>query len=372
MMEKCLIVVIDGCAPGYLTRETAPEIFRLAEQYGFVKEVLSAVPTVTNVNHACILSGQFPETTKITGNYYYDPSTGAEGLIEEKGYMKAPTILETYKENGGKTALLTVKGKVLGVYGAGVTIGISVQTPDTGLIRSLGLEMPPGVSDLSATEWIMKAALSCIEKEDPDFVYCTTNDYCFHHYGPETREARQQIAWVDEYISRIHAADPHRRIYITADHGMNRKTVLLNFQHIADNRGLPLYCLAPLKDRYVENHIYQEGGILYLYLKHKEDGERLCSLVRSIPQIETILTKEEAAGQFRLPPDKIGDYVIFAAEGCAFGEVEGESMQTDAVRTHGSLYERKVPLAAIHPLMGEERYEYSRDIVANMLRGLKI
>ena len=76
-MRKVLIFVIDGCAPEYLTEKTAPDIFRLAKQDGgFVKTVQAAVPTVTNVNHACILSGAFPEDTHVIGNYYYNRQTG--------------------------------------------------------------------------------------------------------------------------------------------------------------------------------------------------------------------------------------------------------------------------------------------------------
>ena len=48
-MDKSLIVVIDGCAPEYLTRETAPDLFAAAESFGFAKTVKSAIPSVTNV-----------------------------------------------------------------------------------------------------------------------------------------------------------------------------------------------------------------------------------------------------------------------------------------------------------------------------------
>lgn len=366
-MKKTLILVIDGCAPEYLTPETAPNIHALASAFGFVKRVKGAVPTVTNVNHACILSGRFPEETKMTGNYFYNPETGEEGFIEEKGIMKAETILQRCRSLGGKTAFLTVKGKLLGIYGEDADLGISVQNPDETLLSSLGLGMPPKVSDLSSTRWILEAALACIQKESPELVYCTTNDFCFHHYGPDTEEAREQIAWIDQYVKAIHEAEPDRQIYITADHGMNQKHHLINFQHIADNRGLHLFCLAPLKDRYIENHIYQEGGVLYLFLKRPEERKALLELVNSTPEIERILTKEEAASLLHLPPEKIGDYVLLAAPDCAFGEVDGESLYTDDVRTHGSIHEQEVPLAAIHPHMPASAYQYSKDIAVYLL-----
>ena len=64
-MEKVLILVIDGCAPAYLTEQTAPKLFALARQRGFVKAVRCAMPSVTNVNHACILSGRWPAETGV-------------------------------------------------------------------------------------------------------------------------------------------------------------------------------------------------------------------------------------------------------------------------------------------------------------------
>ena len=92
-MKKAMILVIDGCRADYITPDTAPDVFRIASEHGFFKTVQGAMPSVTNVNHACILSGRWPEETKVTGNYFYNPETEEEGFIEEQGYMKAETIL---------------------------------------------------------------------------------------------------------------------------------------------------------------------------------------------------------------------------------------------------------------------------------------
>ncbi|MCQ4637166.1 alkaline phosphatase family protein [Anaerovorax odorimutans] len=367
-MQKVLIIVIDGCAPEYLTRETAPNIFKMSENAGsFAKTVQGAIPSVTNVNHACIMSGFFPEDTHVVGNYYYDPNTGDQGFIEGKGFMKAPTILEKYKAAGGKTSLLTVKGKILEVFGAGVDIGISVQKPDPVLLERLDLPLPPQVQSPDSSRWIFEAAYQCIRKENPDLVYCTTNDFVMHHYGPETSEAQEQIRTIDEYVAKIHDLDPNRQIYITADHGMNQKKTLINLQTISDEAGFHMVCVPPLKDRYIENHIYQEGGILYLYLKDKEEATQILELVSSQPAVEQVLPAKEAAALYHLPEGEIGDYVAFAAKDCAFGEVDGTILHTDQVRTHGSLYERTVPLIAVNAAADESQYAYSKDIVRHLL-----
>ena len=365
MKNKVMILVIDGCAPEYITPEFAPNIHRLAKQYGFAKTVKAVVPTVTNVNHASILSGKFPSETGMAGNYYYNPATGEEGFIEEKGFMKAETLLQAYRKRGLKTAFLTVKGKLLGVYGHAADFGISVQTPDEALLKKLGLAAPPEVSSLESSRWIVEAARAVIKKEDPALVYCTTNDFGFHHFGPEAAEAQRQVRQIDEAVAAIHEADPERQIYITADHGMNQKHQLLDFQQLADEAGLHIFCLAPLKDRYKENHVYQEGGILYLFLKKPEEKDALLALIKTRPEIEAVMTNKEAAEKMHLPLRGIGDYVIFTAPDCAFGELERTvTLVTDASRTHGSLYEQEVPLLAIHPAAPADAYQYSKDIAA--------
>ncbi len=363
-MKKVMILVIDGCQPEYLSARTAPEIFRLAESRGFAKTVMSAMPSVTNVNHACIMSGRWPEETKVIGNYFYDPATEQEGFIEERGYMKAETILQRYQKAGGKTALLTVKGKVLGVYGDGADIGISAQAPEEKWLERYGLKAPPAIDSVEASGWITEAAYRCIGTDDPDLVYCTTNDYVFHHFAPGEKEAEAQIAAIDEYIGKISRLDPERQIYITADHGMNQKKTIVNFQMTAEKAGFDVYCLPPLKDRYIENHIYQEGGMLYVFLKDSSQAERFATFAKESTFVEKILTGAEAAREYHLPEEKIGDYVLLAGKDTAFGEIEEETLCTEESRTHGSLYEREIPLIAINPEKTQEHYRYNKDIVS--------
>lgn len=366
-MRKAMILVIDGCKPDYLTEKTAPNIFKLANEHGFAKTVNGAMPSVTNVNHACIMSGKWPEDTKITGNYFYDPVSKAEGFIEERGYMKAETILQHYKAKGKTTALLTVKGKILGVYGDGADIGISVQTPDESLLKEYGLDSPPDIDTVEATEWIIKAAYHCIKKDSPDLLYVTTNDYIFHHFAPGTDEASEQIRAIDYYIGKIAELEPDRQIYITADHGMNQKTRIVNFQRIAAKSGFDVYCLPPLKDRYIENHVYQEGGMLYVFLNDPSQTDKFREFAEAQPYIESVISNKKAAELYHLPAAQIGDYVLLTNEESAFGECEQDILYTQESRTHGSFYEREVPLVAINPEKPANNYTYSMDIAKHLL-----
>ena len=68
-MDKALVIAIDGCNPLYITEETAPDLHRLVHENGFAKTVECVLPSVTNVNHAAILSGEWPEKTGVVDNH---------------------------------------------------------------------------------------------------------------------------------------------------------------------------------------------------------------------------------------------------------------------------------------------------------------
>lgn len=369
-MEKALICTIDGCAEEYITEQTAPNIYRLLKEKGFYKAITGAMPSVTNVNHACILTGLPPRDTGITGNYYYDPVTGEDGFIEEKGFLKAETIIGRYHAAGLKTAIAAVKHKVIGVYGGNADFTISAQHPEKSNMGAWGAqcdeEHAPDITAAECTGWMMEHVYRCIKAESPDFVYCTTNDYIFHHFAPGTPEAAEQMRYIDEYIGKIADLEPERQIYITADHGMNQKHYLLDFGRLAAENGIDLYALPPLKDRYIENHPYQEGGMLYIFMKDRSQEAELLKLAESAPEIESVLPAEKAAQMYDLPEDLIGDHVLFAADDCAFGEMEQARLYTDDSRTHGSLYERRIPLIAVNPPKPAEHYTHNWDIVRNL------
>lgn len=363
-MDKLLIVVIDGCSLNYISKETTPNFYRIAKN-GFCKCVKSAIPSVTNVNHASILSGKFPCDHGVVGNYYYNKETGEQGFIESSGFIKTDTVLDIFHKRGYSTALLTVKGKVLDTFGSNVDFGISVQNPNEIFVRYLDMDMPPAVGSLEANEWILKACYKLLKKNNPDVVYCTTNDYMMHNFAPETEEAISQMGKIDKWIGKIYDLDPTREIYITADHGMNKKSKVVNLQAVMDRMNYDVVCHPPIKDRYLENHIYQEGGALYLYLKEsaKDKEEEILEFLRELPSVELVLAKDEAAKKYRLPEDSIGDYVIFAGKDYAFGELDVEELETDKVRTHGSLHEQAIPLIAVNPRDEACKYRFSRDIV---------
>ena len=361
MSGKTLIIVIDGCSTDYITKENTPNLYRLGYA-GFYKKIKSAIPSVTNVNHATILSGSFPNNHGVVGNYYYDRQTGNEGFIESNRHMKAETIIDIYKKLGKSTALLTVKGKVLEVFGTNAQIGINLQKPDKSLLEKFKLETPPYVASFEAYDWIFKACYNVISIANPDLVYCTTNDYMMHNFEPDSKEAKKVMQTIDQWIGKIYDLDHTREIYITADHGMNKKSRLIDLQKKLDNAGFKTFCLLSLKDRYMENHKYQEGGTVYVYVLDEKQIQNVMDYLKKCDFADLVCDKHYAAKEFNLPVDNIGDIFIISNAESAFAELEKDEIFVNT-RTHGSLHEQEIPLIAVNAKKEASYYKYSADIV---------
>lgn len=94
----------------------APFIARLlAEGSAFKAEAV--VPTFTNPNNLSIVTGAPPAVHGICGNYFFDRQAGAEVMMNDPKYLRAPTILAAFAQAGAKVAVVTAKDKLRKLLG---------------------------------------------------------------------------------------------------------------------------------------------------------------------------------------------------------------------------------------------------------------
>ena len=90
------VVCIDGCAEEYLNEGLAhgrmPHLARIV-RHGARATVRASLPTFTNVNNAAIVTGQPPSVTGISGNFFLDPETGEEVMMNSSRFLRCETIL---------------------------------------------------------------------------------------------------------------------------------------------------------------------------------------------------------------------------------------------------------------------------------------
>lgn len=363
MHPKAMIILIDGAVADYLSPTAAPLLHQLVTTTrGFYRPVTGQFPTVTNVNHARILTGATPAENGINGNGFYDRATGTATFIESADFLTAPTLFTKLQQTGHTSALLTVKGKIDQVFGHDATYRINAEQPDAALLKTIGAPLPPDISSLHSGAWVVATARDLIATKSPDFVYATTNDYVMHHYAPDSPEANEFIALIDTQIAAIHALEPERTIYVTADHGMNPKPTLINLEKLLARHALSAHILLPLADRYLKNHQYQESGSAYLYADD-HDLPRIQAVLARTAGIQTVLTRAEACARYQLDPTRIGDLVAIATPDTAFGLQPAELLTDYQGRSHGSLAELTVPLFCLAPAPDDQTdYHTTSDI----------
>ena len=161
---------------------------------------------------------------------------------------------------------------------------------------------------------------------------------------------------------------------------MNGRPHLVNLQEVLDRNGFHVFCHSPYREEPAENSGKRAAGrsgnaaehppanqlgmrMLYLKEEQKTKAQKLIDFLEAAPFVDVVSPKEEAAKRFNLPEDLIGDYLVFAADGYAFADFDGEETEQESARSSGSLLERAIPLIAVNAAEVPEKYRYSRDIV---------
>ncbi len=359
-----VIVCIDGCEQDYINQAVqagqAPFLKSLLEK-GSVLAGNCVMPSFTNPNNLSIVTGAPPSVHGICGNFFYDTELKAEVLMNDPKYLRAPTILAAVARAGKKVAVVTAKDKLRSLLGHELKgIYFSAEKADQATVADNGIAdvlrkvgMPlPSVYSAELSEFVFAAGVMLLETERPDLMYLSTTDYVQHKFAPGTEGANSFYAMMDRYLARMD--EQGAIIGITADHGMNAKTDALGrpnivfLQDVIDAQlgGGAARVLLPITDPYVVHH-----GALGSYATVYDTGTlgiaRVAALVSTLPGVERVLTRQQAATEFELPPERIGDLVVLSHRLTVLGTSKAKHDLTGLtvpLRSHGGLSEQRVPL----------------------------
>src|SRR3989440_2642765 len=186
-------VCIDGSEPGYIERAIdaglAPNFSRLMQTASLT--ALSAMPSFTNPNNISIITGRPPAVHGIAGNYFLDPATAKEVMMNDASFLRAPTIMKAFHDAGAKVAVVTAKDKLRALLGHGLdmasgrAIAFSSEKADKANMKEHGIgdvlarigKPLPEVYSSDLSEFVFAAGVSILERERPDLMYLSTTDY---------------------------------------------------------------------------------------------------------------------------------------------------------------------------------------------------
>jgi phosphonoacetate hydrolase len=365
MNRPLVVVCIDGCEYEYITTAVAagaaPFFGRLLAGAGTCFIADCVMPSFTNPNNLSIVTGVPPSVHGICGNYFFDPESGEEVMMNDPRHLRVGTILAAFSKAGAKVAVITAKDKLRKLLGHEMKgICFSSERADQVTLAENGIEgvlervgMPlPSVYSAALSEFVFVAGVKLMEKERPDLMYLSTTDYIQHKAAPGTPAANDFYAMIDRNLARLDALGA--TIVVTADHGMNAK-------HGADGRPNVIYLqdtldawlgknearvILPITDPYVVHH-GALGSFALVYLPAADGARALADRIAELPGIEVVLTRAEGAARFELPADRIGDLVIVSRLNTVIGTARDRhdlSGLDVPLRSHGGMSEQKVPL----------------------------
>jgi phosphonoacetate hydrolase len=365
MNRPLVVVCIDGCQYEYITAAVAagaaPFLGRLLAGAGTCFIADCVMPSFTNPNNLSIVTGVPPSVHGICGNYFFDPESGEEVMMNDPRHLRVGTILAAFSKAGAKVAVITAKDKLRKLLGHGMKgICFSSEKADQvtfaengieGVLERVGLPLP-SVYSAALSEFVFVAGVKLMEKERPDLMYLSTTDYIQHKAAPGTPAANDFYAMIDRNLARLDQLGA--TIVVTADHGMNAK-------HGADGRPNVIYLqdtldawlgknearvILPITDPYVVHH-GALGSFALVYLPAAENARGVADRIAALAGIEMVLTRAEGAARFELPADRIGDLVVVSRLNTVIGTARDRhdlSGLDVPLRSHGGMSEQKVPL----------------------------
>lgn len=386
------VICLDGSSDEYLNasmvRGLMPALTGIIQRGGrFVAR--SVLPSFTNPNNASIITGVPPAIHGIPGNFFVDPATGRERMMNSGEFLRATPITSHAARAGRTVAIITAKDKLRTILakdlpspedarllGCPAPVAVSAEKAGDldasvhGLSREQAASLAgpaPEIYSADASVYVLRLGAALFEAGLTDFAYLSTTDFIQHGHGPDEPEALEFYRRLDEQLGRLDAAGV--RLAITADHGMNAKQ---------DAHGAPMVTylspvvrevdpgakvILPITDPYVRHHasLGSYAGV------HASDPSRVPALLErlwSTPGVAEVHDRVRAVRLLELPPDRTADIVVLASRHVAFGTEPAEhdlSVLSSGLRSHGGRTEECVPLIVSHPLSAHARQHMRTD-----------
>ncbi len=352
-----VVMCIDGLDPEYLEACEMPNLKALGAS-GFAKVGRCMMPSVTNVNNVSLVTASYPETHGISSNYRLVRETGEEVYMESGEYILAPTFFQRATELGKSTVLVTSKDKLRTLLGGWATVAVSSERPPAELASALG--EPPPIYSLEVNGWAIDAANTIMSQRHADLVYVTTTDYAMHTYAPDEPESQRHLTIIDNAIGELLSAHPDVTFLLTADHGMSRKSRMVDLGAALAKWKISANPVPIIKDRYVVHHS-NLGGCMFVYLDDPRQIAEAMDALRGVPGVEEVYDRDQAVQELRLNYDRIGDVVVTADSDSVFGDASQVQLPP-RLRSHASAHERDIPLFGYNGDFDGFAFEENRDL----------
>lgn len=369
--QRTCVVLLDGFGIDYYERSHMPTLKEWAGG-SFFKAIRGVMPSVTNTNVAGLCCGVHADEHGITANSYWDSDSGKELFMSDGNLLTAATLFQRAARHGVRSALISAKQKTIPLLRQGTVLAVGSQDPLPEVVKRLG--RAPDIYSADVNFWVWQVAIDVIKNQPGiGLIFVHTTDYPMHKHAPDTSESQAHLRGIDNLLKEAAAADPDMAFFVTADHGMNFKTTVLNLNQALSDRNAPVkFAMSAERDQYPRHHSGY-GGTAFLYLNAPGDADKVSDVARHIDGVEEVLTRAEAAKKYRLNRHRIGDLWVTATKSVVFGPsaLKREDLPP-GYRSHGSAHELDIP-CIVHrykgPLPDHGHVTSNVDVCQSLYRG---
>jgi phosphonoacetate hydrolase len=385
-----VVVLIDGGDPTYVNAGLAQGLLPNFKKFmtdGFVSVALGAMPSFTNPNNVSVITGVPPSVHGISGNFFLNPATGQEMMMDQPEFLRADSILARFSEHGAKVVAITAKNKLAKILAYKLQHGITFSSEradkctkkDNGIddcLAYVGMPLPNEYSaDLSL--FVLEAGVKILEREKPDLMYLSLSDYIQHKYAPGSKEANEFYAGIDRALGRMAALGA--TIGLTADHGMNDKSKadgspnIVFLQDVLDKEfgNGKTRVILPITDPYIQHH-GALGSYATVFFEEPLSPIAVMNALNRQPGVELVMDRASAAKTFDLPADRIGDLIVVGDRGTVLGKSKAtldlSTLGGMRLRSHGGLADRSLYLIFSRPLNNQ----YANIALSRQLRNFDV
>ena len=352
-----VVITIDGGDPRYvddaLARGLMPGLQHMLEHGGVYRRGHGCMPSLTNPNNLCIVTGVPPSRHGVPGNHYFEVESNEEVQLSDPRFLRAETIHSAMQRAGAGVLMVTAKDKLRRMLGVGGVPSISAERAHELSLPELGIDSltalvgrpNPGVYEWDLSHYAIELALAIHRRAPRDLVYVSLTDYVQHKEPPGGAIADRFFCRFDELLQEL--LNEGFAVAMTADHGMNAKPHVIYLEDALEHAGVhEARVVLPITDPYVVHH-GALGSFAWVHVEPSQ-RERARACLAALPGAEEVYMRDEAAVIFEHPADRIGDLSVTADAQTALGKSRARhdlsALGSTPLRSHGGRHEQIVPI----------------------------
>jgi arylsulfatase A-like enzyme len=336
--RQVVVIVWDGMRPDFVNERNTPTLWKLAQEGVTFQHHHSVYLTATNVNGAAMATGVYPNRNSLLANREFRPAIdprkpfeNAEWPIIKKAdeltggkYIAAPTIAETVRAAGRRTAIVGTKavaflhdrhaewssGSVKDfVRFAAAPMPVALREETVRLLGSLITE--PGNTSNQRNAYATRALTEIMWRDAlPAFslLWLSEPDLTQHEFSPgaepslaAVRSSDRNLALVLEALEKKKARET-TDIFVVSDHGFSTIERAIDFPAELRKAGFDATVAFRETPKRGQIMVVGNGGtILFYVIEHDRDvAARLVEWLQRSDFAGVIFAREKFEGTFPL------------------------------------------------------------------------